>query len=256
MASSVVQFYGQLTDDYHLLWEDWAQSVRGQGAILDRLLRDRLGDGPLSVLDCCCGIGTQALGLALHGHRVHATDVTAPAVARAAREAAALGVEVTFGVADVRILAEQVVGTYDAVLACDNALPHLLTDEDLDRGVRGMAAKLRPGGLFVASTRDYDALVQERPRATPVRVHATPPFRRVVFQVWDWTADGRTYHMHLFLLKDTPTGWQAAQYATDYRALLRAEFTAALVRAGLSEVCWQMPDESGFYQPVVTARKP
>jgi SAM-dependent methyltransferase len=256
MANSVMPFYDQLSDDYHLLWEDWAQTVRGHGKFLNRLLRDRLGEGPLSVLDCCCGIGTQALGLALHGHRVHATDVSAPAVARAAREAAALGVPVTFGVVDVRTLAEQVAGTFDAALAFDNALPHLLTDEDLDRGVRGMAARLRPGGLFLASTRDYDAAVQERPRATPVRVHDTPPFRRVVFQVWDWNADGRTYHMHLFLLKDTPSGWQAAQYATDYRALLRAEFTAALVRAGLSEVRWQMPQESGFYQPFVTARKP
>jgi SAM-dependent methyltransferase len=256
MASSVVQFYDRLSDDYHLLFEDWAQSARSQGEILDRLLRDRLGGGPLSVLDCCCGIGTQALGLALRGHRVHATDLSAAAVARAAREAAALGVPATFGVADVRSLAEQMAGTFDVVLACDNALPHLLTDEDLARGVRNMAAKLRPGGLFLASTRDYDALVQARPRATPVRVHGGPPCRRAVFQLWDWAADGRSYHMHLFLLQDTAAGWQAAWYATDYRALLRAEFSAALAAAGLAEVDWQTPEESGFYQPLVTARKP
>jgi SAM-dependent methyltransferase len=256
MTSSVEQFYGQLSDNYHLLFEDWPQAVRHQGQVLDRLLRDRLGDRPLSVLDCCCGIGTQALGLALCGHRVHATDLSAEAVARAAREAAALGVPLTCGVADVRTLPDLVGGAFDAVLACDNALPHLLTDEDLDRGVRGMAARLRPGGLFLASTRDYDALAAERPRATPVRVHDGPPCRRVVFQVWDWSADGRSYHMHLFLLRDTPAGWQAAQYATDYRALRRDELAAALGRAGLSEARWQTPEECGYYQPVVTARKP
>jgi SAM-dependent methyltransferase len=256
MTRSVVQFYNPLSDNYHLLWEDWPQTVRRHGELLDRLLRDRLGDQSLSVLDCCCGIGTQALGLALRGHRVHGTDISGAAVGRAAREAAALGVPVTFGVADVRTLADQVAGAFDVVLAFDNALPHLLTDEDLDRGVRGMAARLRPGGLFLASTRDYDALVAERPRATPVRVFDGPPCRRVVFQVWDWNADGRSYHMHLFLLQDTAAGWQAAQYATDYRALLRDELSAALARAGLGEVCWFTPQESGFHQPVVTARKP
>jgi hypothetical protein len=46
--------------------------------------------------------------LALLGHRVYATDLGPAAVERAAREAATFGVSVTFGVADVRTLAEQV----------------------------------------------------------------------------------------------------------------------------------------------------
>jgi hypothetical protein len=51
-------------------------------------------------------------------------------------------------------------------------------------------------------------------------------------------------------------GWHTAQYTTAYRALLREELSEALRGAGLAEVRWQMPDESGYYQPVVTARKP
>ncbi len=30
----------------------------------------------------------------------------------------------------------------------------------------------------------------------------------------------------------------------------------ALARAGLAEVAWRLPPASGYYQPVVTARKP
>jgi SAM-dependent methyltransferase len=255
MGSSVRSFYDGLAADYHLLFEDWPQAVRRQGGVLDRLLREPLGDRPLTVLDCCCGIGTQAIGLALLGQRVHATDLSPEAVGRAAREAARFGVSLTLGVADVRALPDHVQGAFDAAIACDNSLPHLLTDDDLRRGVAGMAGALRSGGLFLASTRDYDTLARERPAATPVRVLAGLP-RRVVFQVWDWSADGRTYHVHQFILKDEGGGWRTAHHAGQYRALRRDELTGALRGAGLGDIRWYTPEESGYYQPVVTAPKP
>jgi hypothetical protein len=77
-----------------------------------------------------------------------------------------------------------------------------------------------------------------------------------VFQVWDWSADGGRYTVHQFILKDTADGWQTVHHATLYRALPRQELEGALHRAGLAEVRWHPPEESGFYQPVVTARKP
>ncbi|HEY2870045.1 MAG TPA: hypothetical protein VGJ11_11060 [Gaiellales bacterium] len=38
--------------------------------------------------------------------------------------------------------------------------------------------------------------------------------------------------------------------------LRRAALTAALRRAGFEEVAWRMPDETGYFQPVVAARAP
>jgi SAM-dependent methyltransferase len=256
MESTVERFYDRLSGDYHLLFEDWKQAVLRQGEVLDHLLRAFLGPPPRSVLDCCCGIGTQAIALALRGYRVHATDLSAEAVRRASDEARAFGVAVTLGVADVRRLADQVAGEFDAVLACDNALPHLLGDDDLRRGVAGMAARLRPGGVSLATTRDYDELVRQRPRATPVRVYDDPAGRRVVFQVWDWAPDGRAYRLQLFILRETGAGWHTAHSTTEYRALLREEPSDALRGAGLTEVRWYTPEETGYYQPAVTARKP
>jgi 2-polyprenyl-3-methyl-5-hydroxy-6-metoxy-1,4-benzoquinol methylase len=254
MDHSVVTFYDGLSGDYHRLFEDWPQSVRRQGGVLDALLRRRLGRCPEAVLDCCCGIGTQAIGLALCGHRVHGSDLSARAVARACREAATFGVSATFSVADVCELAQQGGGLFDVVLACDNALPHLLDDDDLQRGVEGMAARLCQGGLFLASTRDYDTLVPQRPRATMPRI-IDGASRRVVFQVWDWSPDGRTYWLHQFILCQEAAGWRTTQHTTQYRALRSEELTAALQRAGLCDIRWHRPEESGYYQPIVTARK-
>src|SRR4051812_6471810 len=164
MPDSVTGFYDGMADAYHLLFADWDASVRRQGTILDRLISGQIGAAPHTVLDCSCGIGTQAIGLALRGYQVHGTDISSAAVERAEREAVRVGATLTTGVADLRAL-DTVPGTYDVVLSCDNALPHLLTDDDLGRAATGMWSRLRPGGLLVVSIRDYDALSAEKPRA-------------------------------------------------------------------------------------------
>jgi hypothetical protein len=41
-----------------------------------------------------------------------------------------------------------------------------------------------------------------------------------------------------------------------FRALRREELGAALLDAGLVDVRWLMPPQSGFYQPLVLARAP
>src|SRR5436309_3564539 len=97
-------FYDQLAPFYHLVYPDWQASVAGQAAALDGILRDLCGEGPLTLLDAACGIGTQTLGLAALGHRVTASDLSPAAVARARREAARRALDVDFSVADLRRL--------------------------------------------------------------------------------------------------------------------------------------------------------
>ncbi|GEN10789.1 Methyltransferase domain-containing protein [Myxococcus fulvus] len=256
MAESVLEFYQGLAEEYHLLFANWAQTVERQGAALDALLRRCGAPPPRRVLDCACGIGTQALGLAGRGYVVHATDLSPAAVARAEREAKSLGVTLTTGVADMRTLDTQVSGMFQVVLAFDNAVPHLLTDEDLDAAAHAMASKLAPGGLLALSVRDYDALMAEQPRFTSERVLDAPEGRRILFQVWDWAADGRTYTVHQFILRPEGKGWQATEHTGVYRALQRVEVERALTRAGLVDTRWYSPEETGFYQPILTARRP
>lgn len=269
MADSVTGFYDGLADEYHLLFADWDTSVRRQGEILDRLIASQLGrqpgrqsgnpsdQPPLTLLDCSCGIGTQAIGLAERGYRVHATDLAPAAVARAAREAARFSVTLTTSVADLRTL-DTVPGTYDVVISCDNAVPHLLTDDDLLRAATGMRARLREGGLLVVSLRDYDQLLAARPRADLPRVFERPDGRQIVFQVWDWSTDTAvpTYTVHQFIVREEAGGnWHTHHEAAVYRALRRHEMTDTLQHAGFRDVRWHEPADSGYYQPIVTARR-
>src|SRR5437868_676453 len=104
MQHVVLQFYEGLADEYHLLFADWREEVIMQGEALDTLIRRLVGPSASTVLDCACGIGTQAIGLAKRGYTVYATDFSPTAIERAAREAASFGVALTFTIADFRAL--------------------------------------------------------------------------------------------------------------------------------------------------------
>ncbi|MNI61208.1 Glycine/sarcosine N-methyltransferase [compost metagenome] len=85
------------------------------------------------------------------GYDVTATDISPQSVARGAKEAEKAGVTINFGVADFRTLQEDVEGEFSIVLSADNAIPHLLTDEDLAAACRNMHAKLSEGGLLLGT---------------------------------------------------------------------------------------------------------
>lgn len=255
MPDSVRQFYDTLAADYHLIFGDWNQAMQRHGTALNRLIRSHTWDTPPeTILDCACGIGTQAIALAQQGYRVHGTDLSSAEVQRAAAEASQRGVVLKTGVADMRELAETVSGTFDVVLACDNALPHLLTEEDVLRTAQGMRARLRSGGLVLISIRDYDYLQRDKPPATMPWVFNEPEGRRIVFQVWDWSTDAPTYDLTLFILQEKAGVFQTTHVSTTYRAWQRAELNTIFSDAGFNDVRWHMPQDTGFFQPIVTAR--
>lgn len=253
--SEIERFYADIAADYERIFEDWHASMRWQADVLDRLLRAETGAEPGSLLDCSCGIGTQAIGLAERGYTVRGTDLSPESIERAKGEAAALGVDVTFGVADMRALEDSVPGAFDVVLSCDNSWSHLLTDDDVHAAARSMAAKLRPGGLLLVSLRDYDVLAQERLPINGPHFREDAAGKRIFLQVWDWFADGSAYTLHHYITYQQDGVWRDVRSHVTLRALRRATVTAALEAAGLVAIRWHMPDESGYYQPLVTARK-
>lgn len=255
MNTDVQSFYDALAGSYELIFHDWQQTVRRQGAVLHDFIQAQ-GFGPaLDLLDCTCGIGTQALGLAGQGYHVHATDLSPTAVQRAADYAADFNLTLTFGVADLLKLSSEVAGDFDVVISCDNAFAHFIDDADLHTAVQQAAAKLRANGLLLISIRDYDQIVQELPRSTLPNVSDLPGGRRIVYQVWDWTTDAHSYELSMFVTLQDGDDWQTTCLKSRLRALQRADLSAALEQAGLHDVTWHMPETSGYYQPIVTARK-
>lgn len=167
-------FYDQLAPDYHLLYGDWEQSVAGQGSVLAGLLGE-LGVVPGdSVLDAACGIGTQAIGLLRHGYQVTASDISSAATDRLKAELSSRALNANVQVDDLRTLSRVESQSMAAVIACDNSVPHLLSDAEILQAFRSCHRCLRPGGVAVFSVRDYAAIERVDPDVRPYGLRHEP----------------------------------------------------------------------------------
>jgi glycine/sarcosine N-methyltransferase len=66
------------------------------------------------------------------------------------------------------------------VLAFDNALPHLDSDEEVRTALTSMRDRLRPGGLLLISLQDYCPLLEQRPCMMPPAMFSDDSRRRIV----------------------------------------------------------------------------
>lgn len=254
MAEGVKNFYDQLASNYHLIFEDWEASTRRQASVLGAILERECGSpANVKVLDCACGIGTQALGLARLGFQVTACDLSPLAVERTRMEAEKRGLNVRAFVADMLDLSVIPDREFDAVICMDNALPHLESEEQLLRAATQMRRKLRPDALLMTSIRDYDSLVLEKPVVQGPNFYSDEKGRRIVHQVWDWL-DDRRYTFHLYITREIQGRWESQHYVSSYRSLMRDELDRILARSGFSGCRWIHAEESGFYQPIVLAK--
>ena len=117
-----------------------------------------------------------------------------------------------------------------------------------------MKARMKPGGLLIASIRDYDEILREHPVVTQPALTRGAADVRIAFQHWKWHRDGRTYDQHLFIVGGDGDRWTLRHYGGISHALLRAELAGHLSDAGLSGIKWLMPDRTGYHQPIVIAR--
>jgi len=151
---SVRDFYDALAPWYHLVYQDWESVIARQGEALSALIVNEWGSGVRRVIDASIGVGTQALGLVAKGHGLVGSDIAMGAVRRAVDEGRRMGLLLPCVVADMRTLpfGDQVA---DAVIACDNSLPHLLSTDQIRLALAEFIRCLRGGGGCVISMRDY-----------------------------------------------------------------------------------------------------
>lgn len=246
------KFYNSLASQYDKLFLNWTLEIREQAAILDKIFVANGFNKSAKILDCACGIGTQAIGLALLGYNVTASDISDGELAEAEKRAAKNNVNIRFEHADFCALSEVFAEKFDIIIAMDNALPHMLSIIDLEKAVKSITNQLKTDGMFVASIRDYDAFLKDKPQYSPPYIHETEEGQRVSFQTWKWNDD--CYRLIQYIIDDEEN-LEVSKFECEYRATRREELTEFLFENGCKKVEWKFPEETGFYQPIVIARK-
>lgn len=245
-------FYDNLATQYDKLFLDWQSTTHEQATILDKLFRDNGFNSSSHILDCACGIGTQAIGLANLGYNVTASDISSGELTEAKARAKKNNVKIRFENADFCYLSKTFSEKFDIIIAMDNALPHMLSGEDLERAVKSITNQIKQNGIFVGSIRDYDALLKDKPPYSPPYIHKTDNGQRVSFQTWEWNKD--RYKLVQYIIDDNKS-LEISKFECEYRATGREELTNLFVNNGCKKVLWLFPEETGFYQPIIIANK-
>jgi SAM-dependent methyltransferase len=249
-------FYDRLAPYYHLLYGDWERSVTRQGAALSGLLQE-LGVAPGSaILDAASGIGTQTLGLLQQGYRLTASDVSSGAIERLKAELSRRALHAPVHVDDLRTLVHTASQSMAAVIACDNSLPHLLSDAELLQALRSCHRCLQPGGVAVFSVRDYAAIERVNPDVRPYGLRHEAGRRFLAVQVWEWGQgeEQDRYDLRIYLTSESPEGVCETQVLRSrYYAVTIERLQALLVEAGFVDT--QRRDDV-LFQPVLVGRRP
>ena len=73
-----------------------------------------------------------------------------------------------------------------AIIACDNSIPHLLSDAEILEAFQSCYRCLQPGGVLVTSVRDYDNIERKSPDVRPYGLRYNGGDRFLAVQVWEW----------------------------------------------------------------------
>jgi SAM-dependent methyltransferase len=248
---TVPTFYDQLSPFYHLIFPDWDASISRQAVALDGIIKEFWRGETKTILDLACGVGSQALGLASLGYAVTASDISNGAINRARQEAMARGLYIDFSVADMREAYAHHQTQFDLVIACDNSVPHLLSDDELLLAFRQFYLCTVAGGGCLITVRDYEKEERTGVQVKPYGVRVEADTRYLIFQVWQF--QGLIYDLSMYFVEDRGAADCLTHVMrTKYYAVGTDKLMSLLTEAGFSRV--QMLTER-FYQPVIIGTK-
>jgi len=249
---SVADFYDQLSPFYHLIYADWDASVKRQASQLDAVIRELWEGRVRTVLDAACGTGTQAIGLAGLGYQVTASDISPASLERAKQEAEKRSLTISVSRADMRNLSLAHPGSFDLVIACDNAIPHLLSDDEIRLAFREMYRAAAPGGGALISVRDYDPAESKGTKVVPYGLRKGGAVRTLVFQVWEF--HGPIYDLSMYFVEDRG-GDTCSTYVmrSRYYAVPVVRLIELMTEAGFLAV---RRIDQRFFQPLLAGFKP
>jgi len=237
-----MEAYDQFSSDYDR-FVNWKSRLGFELPFIEQKMA-RLGviGRPVRVLDAACGTGMHAVVLAQKGYAAAGADLSAGMVSQAQVNAAAAGVSVPFVAAGFGalepIFQDQKLLPFDAVLCLGNSLPHLLTSTALVEALADFAACLRPGGLLLVQSRNFDAVMAQLSRWMEPQAHREGDREWVFLRFYDFLPDGLLQFNIVTLKRQGDQGWTQSITETLLRPLLQDELGQALAAAGFGEITW------------------
>ena len=245
-------YYDGLAPYYKLIYPDWDTSITRQATALDDVIREFFGQGVHHVLDAACGIGTQSIGLAQLGYTITASDISPAEIEQARAETMKRGLSIEFRVADMRQLHQVHQNQFDLVIACDNAVPHLSSEDEIRHTFEQFYRCTTSNGGCLISVRDYANMERGGRRLYPRLAHETADGRIVIFDLWDFAGDYYDITTYVVEDKNQPTAPAQVIRGGRYYCVTITTLEQILAQVGFKQIT-TLRDR--FFQPLIIGKK-
>lgn len=216
-----------------------------------------------SFLDVSIGSGNLTLSLCALGIQLSGSDLSREMLSRCREKAAARGISLPLYQADFRHLENVLPGQqFDCVGSTGNSLAYV-TNEEIPGVLRQMDSCIRPGGWFYADLRNWDQIVQNRPRFYLYNPAFRGDVRINLVQVWDYLSDGSMDFNLLYAFERENRIVQKERFTEQYHPLPRRLLLDTLTALGYqnttlscmpAQFTQHSPEEAEWY--CVMAQKP
>ena len=190
------------------------------------------------------------MALARRGYNVTASDGSASMVAEAQRRSRQLGIDINATQSRWQDLSERVAGEFDLVLCLGNAMVHAETQSGRRSALEGIKKVLRPGGILVIDSRNWELLYESRPRiVTAKHVIERDGLRCSSLYIWtvpdDFSEPCRAEVVLLF--EDASAAITHRRHVIDFTPFRHADLTDAIHSTGLTVIGDTYKPDSPFY---------
>ncbi|NIM18129.1 MAG: methyltransferase domain-containing protein [Candidatus Aminicenantes bacterium] len=120
-------------------------------------------------LDCACGPGWHLFMLDNLGIECAGSDLSEEMLSLAKKNLK--GKNIPLKIQDFQKLSDSWQETFDLVICMSTSINHMQTDEDVIKALDSMYQQLDEGGILIIDNGVADALINERPKLIPARIH-------------------------------------------------------------------------------------
>lgn len=220
------EFYDMLAPEY-----DAMTGFAGRLAAAEAVLRPLVERyGVRRALDAGAGTGLHSVVLARLGVEVTAVDLSAPMLARLEEHASALRLSVRTIRSEFTSLPALLPDRYDGVFCLGNTLPHLLTRDRLLASLAAFRRLLRPSGILLFQTLNYERILRTRERVQSIRDAGDTTFVRF----YDFGEETVRFNVLKILRQGGRTSHE--MLGVTLRPVLPGEIAALLAEAGFGPV--------------------
>ncbi len=235
MTTTKTQQYDQFSLDYHWLFSDRVLSGEPFLEQYKNLLESLPSDS--KILDCACGIGTDALTLARRGFSVQGTDSSLGMVEQARERARYEELDISFTHLSWTDLTKAFRQEFDVVFCTGNAIGHCRDKEEMLASLRGIRGTLKKKGLLVLDSRNWEKLHAEKPRFTTFGVRVRNGVRCIPLYVWNFPCQWQDEHLiEVVLIFEEDGRVYQRHYSITYHQISHLELCDRLKEVGFKNI--------------------